>query len=161
MMTASSVAGSTGFVWNDLFSAHFDTTHSLLQEEEDGYEDISSDDELNDGEEAELVTVSVSNKSFLFVFTYFSSFWSLPASSLMRSSHNHHACYSAVSVCCPCVSMAPALRPSLVQKSLEGTLVMSAVLLKSGISGLSFDFSFLSPLLFSSLVLLLILSLFC
>ena len=67
----------------------------------------------------------------------------------MRSSHNHHACYSAVIVCCPCVSMAPALRPSLVQKSLEGTLVMSAVVLKSGISGLSFDFSFLSPLLFS------------
>ena len=70
-MTASSVASSTGFVWNDLFSAHFDTTHSLLQEEEDGYEDISSDDELNDGEEAELVTVSVSNKSFLFVLFIF------------------------------------------------------------------------------------------
>ena len=73
-MTASSVASSTGFIWNDLFSAHFDTTHSLMQEEEDGYEDISSDDELNDGEEAELVTVSVSNKPFLFVFTYLSSF---------------------------------------------------------------------------------------
>ena len=28
------------------------------QEEEDGYEDISSDDELNDGEETELIRVS-------------------------------------------------------------------------------------------------------